>query len=108
DDVRRNGVDEAAAEAGACVGGLRPALMRVPFQLDGQQIWTRIKPDDELGALVLDGIGQAIREVRRRDCCHTLRVLRAKDGEGRIHAAFAVLDGGFEATRRPRRSSRPP
>ena len=71
DDVRRHRVDQATTEALAGSRRLLPAEMGLALQLDGQKIWPRIEPDDELGALPLDRLGQAVGEVRRRDSGHT-------------------------------------
>ena len=57
--------------------------MGVASELDRQEVWPRVETDHQLGALALDGLRQAVGEVRRRDGGHTLRVLRAKDDEGR-------------------------
>ena len=69
-DVRRDRVDDAAAEAGARVGGVRPSEVRISAQLHREQVRAGIEPDDELRALVLDGLREAVGEVRRRDGRH--------------------------------------
>jgi hypothetical protein len=72
------------------------AEMRIAFQLDRQEIGARIEPDDELRALALDGLGEAVGEVRRRDGGHALRVLPSKDGEGRETRPSRFLEKGLE------------
>src|SRR5919201_1439143 len=67
-DVRRNGVDESAAEPGARTGSLCAAEVHFAFQLDREEIGPRIEPDHELRALPLDRLGEAVGGVRRRAC----------------------------------------
>jgi len=58
--------------------------MRVALELDRKQVRPGIEPDHELRALPLDRLGKTVGEVRRRDGGHGLRVLPAKDSEGRF------------------------
>jgi hypothetical protein len=44
--------------------------MRLASELDRKQMGPRIEADDELRALALDRVGEAVGEVRRRDCSH--------------------------------------
>ena len=57
DRVRRDGVDDPAAEAGdsASAGG-------IAAELDGQQVEPRVEPDDELAPLALDRLGEPVAE----------------------------------------------
>jgi hypothetical protein len=67
--------------------------MRLSFQLDREQIRPRVEAHHELRPLALDGLGEAVCELRRRDGCHALSLLVWKDGEGRLVAALAFLGG---------------
>jgi hypothetical protein len=89
-DIRRNRVNETPAETRARIRRLGAAEMGLALQLDGQEVRPRVEPDDQLRALPLDGLGQAVGEVRRRNGGHTVRVLRPKDGEGRVNNAAFV------------------
>jgi hypothetical protein len=44
--------------------------VRLAPDLDREKVRTRIEADDELRPLALDRIGEAVGEVRRRDCGH--------------------------------------
>jgi hypothetical protein len=65
--VRRDRVDDPAAEASAGVGGVVASEVRVPLQLDREQVGPRIEPDDQLAALPLDLRRQPIGERSRGD-----------------------------------------
>ena len=56
DDVRRDRVDDPAAEARRRLAG------RLAAQLDGKQVRPRIEPDDELRSLALDRLGEPVAE----------------------------------------------
>ena len=66
DDVGRDRVDEAAAEARAGVGRRGPACVRVSPELDRQELGARVEPDQDLAALAVDRVGDPIREHRSR------------------------------------------
>src|SRR5204863_7628812 len=54
-------------------------------QLDRKQVRSRVEADDELRTLVLDGLGEAIGEMRRRDCGHRFETTEAR---GRPNRSF--------------------
>ena len=58
--IRSNRVDDPTAETRDRVGGGSAGDVSVSAELDRQQIKTRVEPDDELRALVLDRLGDAI------------------------------------------------
>ncbi len=68
DDVRRDRVDEPAAEARDRAGGVGVAP-----QLDREQLDPRVEPDDDLRPLPLDGLGEPVGEGRGG---HGLELLR--------------------------------
>jgi hypothetical protein len=70
--------------------------VRVAAKLHGKQVEPGIEADDELRALALDGLGEAVGEVRRRNGGHALRVLPSKDGEGRDLRPSRFLEEGLE------------
>jgi hypothetical protein len=66
--VRRDRIDDAAAEAAA---GIRRCFARevcVPGELDREQVGTGVEANEQLGALPLDRLGEAVGEERSRDC----------------------------------------
>ena len=93
DDVRRDGVDDPAAEARGRLGGRGPPDVGVAAQLDRQQVEPRVEADDELAALPLDGLGEAVGEDawsrrRRRLPSPTEYADRGAAAEGRSGAAL--------------------
>jgi hypothetical protein len=66
--VRRDRVDDAAAEAAAGVGGGLAGKVRVPGELDRKQVGAWVEADEQLRALPLDGLREAVGEERSRDC----------------------------------------
>ena len=70
DDVRRDGVDDAAAEpADRCRRGLAA-------QLDGKQVQPRVEADDQLRAFALDGLCEAVGKDRGRRSQAGVEILR--------------------------------
>src|SRR5205823_13523737 len=69
------------AEAGATLCGCCSVDLDVPDQLDREQIRPRIEPDEELGALALDRLGEPVGEQRR--------------GDGRLGAHATEATGGL-------------
>ena len=67
DCVRRDRVDDPAAEARGRLGRGRPAHVRVAAQLEREQVEARIEPDDQLAVPLDDGLGEAVGERRRGD-----------------------------------------
>src|SRR5581483_6099503 len=68
DRVRRDGVDDPAAEA-----------LDVAAELDRQELWPGVEADDELAALALDLGGEPVAEGERRDGHPPRRVVTADD-----------------------------
>ena len=92
DDVRRNRVDDPAAEARAAAGRGGPVVLDVADKLDRKQIRARVEPDQELRALALDGVCKPVAEQGRRDDwlgAHTSEATRAFGARKR--AACAAL-----------------
>src|SRR3954452_18462828 len=83
DDVRRHRVDDPAAETRARIRRLRTTDMGFAAQLDRKLIGPWVEPDDELRALVLDGLGEAVGEVRRSAGRRAARGLGSKDSDVR-------------------------
>ena len=52
DDIRADGVDQAAAEAGERIGGRRPVHVGSPRELERQQLEAWVEADDELAPLL--------------------------------------------------------
>src|SRR5439155_14438279 len=82
-NVRRDRIDESAAEARARIGRLRPPEVGLPPQLDRQKVRPRVEPNHELRALALHGLGEAVGKVGGCDCGHVLSLLSLEDSEGR-------------------------
>ena len=72
------GYPKQRVERNACGGQslgavLLPVDLRVADELDRQQVGARVEPDEELGALPLDRLGQPVGEERGgqgRLCAH--------------------------------------
>jgi hypothetical protein len=75
-DVRRHRVHESAAEAGDGVCGRAPARVGVPTKLDGKELGPRVEPDEELAALAVDRLRDAVGERRCRSPRTGLDILR--------------------------------
>jgi hypothetical protein len=111
DHVRRHRVHDPAAEAAA---RLRRGLARevgVAGELDRQQVGPRIEADQQLRALPLDRLRQAVGEQLGRDCrlgAHSHSGYRALR-PGKVRAASAALRKSLKEraarTRRHRRRS---
>jgi hypothetical protein len=65
-DVRSDGVDESAAEAGAGVRSGRAARVSFAAKLDREEVGAGIEPDEQLAPLPLDRVSEPIGEDR--DC----------------------------------------
>ena len=67
------GVHESAGEARAGLGGGRPARVRAGAKLEREEVGARIDPEDDLAALALDRLRDAVAEGRRPRCAGLAR-----------------------------------
>ena len=79
DDVRRDGVDDPAAEAAVGRRRLGAAEHRLAAQLDREQLEAGVEPDDELAPLALDRFGEPVGEGRGRDPRARVEILRHRE-----------------------------
>src|SRR5207237_3328235 len=100
DHVGRDRVDDPAAEAGAGVGRLGAAQLRLAAKLDGKQVGKRVEADEQLAPLALDGVADAVGEARRQDGGPGLHAEEATARRTQLTSAGA-------ARARPARPSRP-
>ena len=64
--VGRDRVDDPVAEADERVRRVIPPLVGIQ-RLDGREVALRVEPDDELGSLTVDRLGEPVAERRRLD-----------------------------------------
>src|SRR6185437_674524 len=80
DAVRRDRVDDPAAEAGGRLGRGRAADVRVPAELEREQVEPRVEADDELAPPLADRLGQTVGEGRGRDRSPRVHHLQTNHG----------------------------
>ena len=77
DRVRRDRIDDAAAETRNRVGRGAPGDVGVAPKLDREQVEPRVEPDNKLRALAFDRLGDAVGEGSGRCRCLDLHPFRA-------------------------------
>jgi hypothetical protein len=98
--VRRDRIDDPAAEAGGRLGRRRPADVRVPAELQREQVEPGVEADDELAPPLAHRLGQTVREGRgydRRSGLHQARVDPIRSKRMRRAAFSAAPSQGYSA-----------